>query len=744
MTAPPGGYYGQLAGRALTALLIAYTLTLGGTFHGMLLPALHIVSLVLLTLAVLIWIPRWRGTPLDPVLALWAGAYAVAVIAHPTGRAWIGLWYAGLYAGVWWVLSNLRQAGMPGRWLTDGALLTSIPIIVLALVQVADWFPAWRALEVEVAFVPPRPVSTLGHPNPLGCLLAMLLPLGLVRTRWSVRPLDRALWAIWVMLAGGTLYLTYSRGAWLGAALGVLVLTGARLNPLRWWRQQPAGTRRTIAAGGAVLALAGLILVLITLSAFDTPRRSSGQRLHLYRVAWQSFLDYPLTGTGPFTFGLTLLDHSSTPPEQPHAHAHNLILNVAAELGLPGLFALAATGLLIIRRGGRSVQRRTDPGERAHAAACLAGLMALAVHSMVDMPGMVPAVALLGIALLAVGIDPAGSAARRPPRALTCTAGTGLWAAVLLAGWYSAAVYTVYLAALPGDGGATCDDTLERAAESFPPLALYDAELGYACGLAGDTGTAIAAYRRALEAEPPHALWWANLAALYWQAGQSDDALDAMRRAADYAPGAPDLWLNLGRFYEEQGDSNEAREAYRRALEASSEWSTISFWDETDLRRALLAEHLPPPPYYVQARTLWQAGDRAGALAVLRQRIDRDPSQPGPYVRLARLYLTSGDLESARDQLAAARVLAHTGHDRAWLEVVEAELARAASDEASWADHMAQARRWLWPDSTGYPMVYGENDVAIYQFLRLRPRGALLPSLIAYSPDPELVDLLRR
>ena len=133
----------------------------------------------------------------------------------------------------------------------------------------------------------------------------MLLPLGLVRVRWSARRLDRSLWAVWFALALLVLILTSSRGAWLGAgaALGLLALHDAGfLRPSRRARWGVVG------AALLVVALAGLVF---SLDMFDTPRRGTSERQELYRIALDTFADHPLTGTGPFTFGRAALENRS-------------------------------------------------------------------------------------------------------------------------------------------------------------------------------------------------------------------------------------------------------------------------------------------------------------------------------------------------------------------------------------------------------------------------------------------------
>jgi tetratricopeptide (TPR) repeat protein/O-antigen ligase len=766
-------YLFQLAGRAAVVLLVAYVLTLGGTYNGLLLVPLQQASLVILTAGVALWqLVAWRcpvrtdSTPLDPALALWGIAYAISVLHNPSGRAHIGLWYAGLYAGVWFVLSDLRRRGLPGRWITDAALLTAIPLMSLALVQVVAWFPAWLALRVNVAFAPPRPPSALGNPNALGAVLAMLIPFGLVRARWSPRRPDRFLWASWVIAALLVLYLTYSRGAWLAAASALLTLAALRLSRSghanmatwrAWWRSRPGRIRLRVALAAGTGVTLALVLLAAASGEFNTPRRETGARRAFYEIAWQEFERHPLTGTGPFTFGLSLLDHRSIPPDQPHAHAHDLVLNVAAEMGLPGLIALTITVFLIAHYGRRALRSTDDAATWAHTAACGAAFVALGVHSLVDMPTMFPAVTLLMLGILAAGLvqpgeEQAGAQHGRLERAVRRILPLAAWSAVLATGWWSARVYADYIRGerlLLDRAYQRGADLLGEVSHTEPNLALYHAEYGYACGLAAFHGDAtylqrgIDAYRRALVLEAPHAVWWANLAALYSQAGQGDQAVEAMRQATRYAPEDPDLWLNLGVYYEAQGSTEQARQSYRRVLELDSRWGYSGFWSETALRQVLLAAYPLEPTPYMQAQALWRAGREGPALAVLEGTIDHDPTQPGPYISIARLYVAAGELDRAQDYLDAARVLVHTEHDRAWIQVVEAELALARSDQAGWTAHLHEARDLLWPDATGYPLVYG-RDIALFQFLRLRVTGALLPQLVVLSPDPLLVDLLRQ
>ena len=742
----------SLVGRTAVLLVITYLLVIGGTLNGVVSLALQTVSLALLTVVVLVWAvialrcPLGGWPPLGAALIAWAAAITLSTLTNWSGRAQIGAWYAALYAGVWLLLADLRARGLPGCWLTDGALLAVVPLMLVALVQAAPWYATWLRLDgVEIPFAPLRPPATLGNPNVLGAVLALLLPLGIVRARWSARRPDRVLWAGWVVLNGVALLLTFSRGAWLGAGIGVITLVLPYV-PRSWWS-------RLLLAGGAVLLVVIALVAIWPPGMFDNSRRDMDGRLLFYDVAADSFLDHPLTGTGLFTFGLTLLGERSTPPSQPHAHAHNLPLNVAAELGLPGLVALAITAMLVIRQGVRAWSAAVDTPERAQVAACLSGTVGWFAHQLVDVPALTPVVFLLLLMVLAAGLEPGSRPAALPRRRINARSLVifALWLAVLGAGWWSNRVYAEYIRGarqVVGGDAAAGIGALRRAAERHPQIALYHAAHGYACGLAAASGETdllaqgIAAYERALALEAPHAVWWANLSALYAQADQPEQATRAAERAADYAPDYAGFWLNLGALAEQDDQPARAAEAYRRALEIDPYWGHHdAFWQKNALRREVLAAANVEPLPLDRAKQLWFEGQEDAARATLQAAIDRDPAELVPYVDFGLFWVWTGNLAHADDYVAAARLLATNDLEYARVDYLAAQIAVAKGDMTRADELLEQARVRILPDETGIPLFQG-RDVAHMQFLRAAWRGSLLPQLDFLSFDPVLVTLL--
>jgi hypothetical protein len=106
-------------------------------------------------------------------------------------------------------------------------------------------------------------------------------------------------------------------------------------------------------------------------------------RLQLWRVGAGGILAAPLLGNGIGSYpGLALTYADTIPPEEnpgPSEHAHNLLIDLAAELGLPAaLLVLLAGGAWLWR-----LPRRAAPAEAAWAAA---SIVILALHSMIEYP----------------------------------------------------------------------------------------------------------------------------------------------------------------------------------------------------------------------------------------------------------------------------------------------------------------------------------------------------------------------
>jgi O-antigen ligase len=256
-----------------------------------------------------------------------------------------------------------------------------------------------------------RVQGSFGHPNAYGGYLAVLIPLAvafMVTPSFSTRL--RWFGGLALALAVPALVLSYSRGA-AGALVGGSIIWLALMRPRL-----------------AVLAAVGVTVAALMFApaAFKERFRSQetsgdvGLRSDIWSSAIDIYTKRPVLGVGLNNFDEAYASLPSTlstgaqrrllhqsqilvPP-----HAQNLYLNVLAEegiLGLCSLLALALVALGTIYRGCRV----SDPAGRAICMASGAGILTLALHSLLDvtLPGPIglPAFALLAVAAIFVAQD---------------------------------------------------------------------------------------------------------------------------------------------------------------------------------------------------------------------------------------------------------------------------------------------------------------------------------------------------
>jgi putative inorganic carbon (HCO3(-)) transporter len=164
-----------------------------------------------------------------------------------------------------------------------------------------------------------------------------------------------------------TLILTQSRGGYLGFAISLLVLLG-----LRWPK-----VARVVIPLAIVAALAGATLVGWDRVADEltTGDATSGldQRVEIWSRAIYAIQDFSFTGLGLGTFErvIAVLDPLFLNSEGTVPDAHNLFLQVAVDLGLPGLVAYLALLGLTFASGLSAYRTFRGKGQSAMARLCL-------------------------------------------------------------------------------------------------------------------------------------------------------------------------------------------------------------------------------------------------------------------------------------------------------------------------------------------------------------------------------------
>ena len=172
--------------------------------------------------------------------------------------------------------------------------------------EVWQWYMNW--LETHPAQWFPSASYRLPAPNFICVVLNVWLMLALARFWWSESKLEKVLLGLYVLSSLALIYLTSSRGGWIGtlAGFGTLFLTAVYLAPEKWldiWRR--IRRIRGGVVGVALLVLAGISLFSWMMIRQDFQPSHSPlfqSRSYLWGPAWHAFLASPIVGNGTVYF----------------------------------------------------------------------------------------------------------------------------------------------------------------------------------------------------------------------------------------------------------------------------------------------------------------------------------------------------------------------------------------------------------------------------------------------------------
>lgn len=359
----------------------------------------------------LLWLIRYweRGrwtirTALDlPIIALLLtvpGAVLVAMDQSAAlSRAESLLFAIALYYALANAVDTPARAWSAVTWL----MVAGLGLVAVGLVSVG-WIEKYPALTPFLSRLPrlvhdiPHPnanLQTVGvHPNTLGLLLALFVPLAAAILLWPTGtravvgmappPWTRNVAILTLVVSGPVLVLTQARAAWLALAATLWLLASIR-RPT--WLAVGGGAAL---AGPALAASVGwwIRVAQARPSTLTFPGSTSVLgRINLWREAANLLATQPYTGIGLDNFPLV---HGFRPEYEGYwvfqgaAHVHNVLLQAALDFGVPGFVAVAGLAVTLAWVTYRA-HRRLNHTPLDPVVIGLAGsLLVYALHGLVD------------------------------------------------------------------------------------------------------------------------------------------------------------------------------------------------------------------------------------------------------------------------------------------------------------------------------------------------------------------------
>jgi O-antigen ligase len=541
------------------------------------------------------------------------------------------LTYGALFFLVLQTVESVGKLRSLARTLALGGVLVSI----YALLQYLGFDPiTWQ----ESTFGTARAFSTLGNPDFLGGYLLfplVLLP-ALALSAESARP--RVVYWSGFLLVAGAWVVSYTRGAWLGGVLGLLLFG------LAAWRARVRPGRVDLSFLAAAL-LAGAVFVLRSLSSADQVTNiatrlrsifaftegSAGTRLQIWQAAASAIRRRPLQGYGADTFGLVYPRFKPaaivrvTGYEGMADNVHNYPLQLASGLGIPGAVLFYGVVGWVLVLAAPSAFSRGASRDRLLVAGFWGAVIGYVAHLTFGI-SVVGSTVLLWFGLAALLVPTTRARQVAAPRW-----GRGLAVCLLVAAAIGFGGNLVYLAADHYAAKAMTAGSVDAQVSNYrvalrlnPFNEQYRLGLGITYTAATNKWIAKATSDSSAGSDPGPSLAEAHAS---WQEG-----IDTLEVARARWPYEIDVYTQLANLYNLGGKVDSAN--YGRALRVAQQGLEMAPLTPGLMLQAAIADY-------------W-LGDFDAALQQAERAVELDPAYPEPLMLIGDVYVRRNDLVRAK------------------------------------------------------------------------------------------------
>lgn len=351
---------------------------------------------------------RFRWSPLFIPLALFILITGLSGFNAWSISTWMTEWLKWILIGLIVLLVLITPISRQVEWLAFGLVMAGVANALVGMFIFLGGSGADHLLINNRFF---RAFGTFGQPNPFGGFMGIIAPIAIMMSvahlqvlyaQWRVRQVMFSTWAwgAFYSISAGILvlgiFISWSRGAWLGFVISLFVLiigmprkpsiaiaclAGTLLASTLIWTSglvpQSIATRINSATQEA-FTLNDVRAVDITGENFAIV-----ERIAHWQAAYNMAEDHFWLGVGFGNYEIAYAEHQLINWDEPLGHAHNYYLNIFGEAGILGLTAYVVMLAAILWITWRA-SHHPDPIAHALCVGILGSWVYLMAHSLTD------------------------------------------------------------------------------------------------------------------------------------------------------------------------------------------------------------------------------------------------------------------------------------------------------------------------------------------------------------------------
>ena len=347
--------------------------------------------------------PTIARSPLLWPLLLLVGLFGLTSFTALSLGMWLNEWLKWVQIFIVAALTLTLADGKRWHWLIASLLVAGVANAIIGLYEFLGGSGALHLL-INGRFF--RAFGTFGQPNPFAGFMGLLAPIAIMTTvafglRWwknrqTGDALQLGLYSLAAILLTIGIFISWSRGSWLGFVTSIVTVIFAIPRRL---------THGVVIASTVVAFIAGAWAIgIIPASVIDRISSSTEEffafqdvrgvditpenypvveRLAHWQAAMNMVTAHPWLGVGIGNYEIAYPHYRLINWDEPLGHAHNYYLNVLAETGIIGLMGYIVAWLVILWLTWRA-RSHPDILSRFVAIGLFGSWTYLAVHSLFD------------------------------------------------------------------------------------------------------------------------------------------------------------------------------------------------------------------------------------------------------------------------------------------------------------------------------------------------------------------------